>query len=26
MEGSHLFPFEKPDETADLVLELLGGH
>jgi pimeloyl-ACP methyl ester carboxylesterase len=23
MEGSHLFPFEKPDETADLVLELL---
>jgi pimeloyl-ACP methyl ester carboxylesterase len=24
MEGSHLFPFEKPDETADLVLELLA--
>jgi pimeloyl-ACP methyl ester carboxylesterase len=24
MEGSHLFPFEKPDETAALVLELLG--
>ena len=24
MEGSHLFPFEKPDETADVVLELLG--
>ena len=24
IEGSHLFPFEKPDETADLVLELLG--
>ena len=24
MEGSHLFPFEKPLETADLVLELLG--
>lgn len=23
MEGSHLYPFEKPDETADLVLELL---
>lgn len=25
MEGSHLFPFEEPDETADLVLELLRG-
>lgn len=25
MEGSHLFPFEKPLETADLVLELLSG-
>ena len=24
MEGSHLFPFEKPDETADLVLKLLS--
>ena len=24
MEGSHLFPFEKPDETAELVLELLS--
>jgi len=24
MEGSHLYPFEKPEETADLVLELLG--
>jgi pimeloyl-ACP methyl ester carboxylesterase len=24
MEGSHLFPFEKPDESAGLVLELLG--
>ena len=24
MEGSHLYPFEKPDETADLVLELLA--
>ncbi|RTL20234.1 MAG: alpha/beta hydrolase [Burkholderiales bacterium] len=24
MAGSHLFPFEKPDETAALVLELLG--
>lgn len=23
MAGSHLFPFEKPDETADLVLALL---
>lgn len=23
MEGGHLFPFEKPEETADLVLELL---
>ncbi len=23
MEGSHLYPFEKPDETADLVLALL---
>ncbi|WP_457356658.1 alpha/beta fold hydrolase [Roseateles sp. P5_D6] len=26
MEGSHLFPFEKPEETADLVLELLGPN
>ncbi|PZP29873.1 MAG: alpha/beta hydrolase [Roseateles depolymerans] len=24
MEGSHLYPFEKPDATADLVLELLA--
>ena len=24
MEGSHLFPFEKPDETAALVLDLLS--
>jgi pimeloyl-ACP methyl ester carboxylesterase len=24
MDGSHLFPFEKPEETAALVLELLG--
>jgi len=24
MEGSHLFPFEKPEQTADLVLDLLG--
>jgi pimeloyl-ACP methyl ester carboxylesterase len=24
MEGSHLYPFEKPEETADLVLDLLG--
>ncbi|RZL36661.1 MAG: alpha/beta hydrolase [Rubrivivax sp.] len=24
MEGSHLYPFEKPEETADLVLELLA--
>jgi pimeloyl-ACP methyl ester carboxylesterase len=24
MDGSHLFPFEKPEATADLVLELLG--
>lgn len=24
MQGSHLFPFERPDETADLVLELLA--
>jgi pimeloyl-ACP methyl ester carboxylesterase len=23
MDGSHLYPFEKPEETADLVLELL---
>ncbi|PTT76753.1 alpha/beta hydrolase [Pelomonas sp. HMWF004] len=23
MEGSHLYPFEKPEQTADLVLELL---
>lgn len=26
MEGSHLFPFEKPEETADLVLEMLGAN
>jgi pimeloyl-ACP methyl ester carboxylesterase len=25
IEGSHLFPFEKPDETAALVLRLLEG-
>lgn len=24
MEGTHLFPFEKPDETAALVLRMLG--
>ncbi|MFT7724320.1 MAG: alpha/beta hydrolase [Roseateles sp.] len=24
MEGSHLYPFEKPEQTADLVLELLA--
>lgn len=24
MEGSHLYPFEKPEDTADLVLELLA--
>ncbi|MCE4556024.1 alpha/beta fold hydrolase [Roseateles cellulosilyticus] len=24
MEGTHLFPFEKPDETAGMVLDLLG--
>lgn len=24
MEGSHLFPFEQPEATADLVLDLLG--
>lgn len=24
IDGSHLFPFEKPDETADLMLELLA--
>jgi pimeloyl-ACP methyl ester carboxylesterase len=24
MEGSHLYPFERPDETADLVLDLLS--
>lgn len=26
MAGSHLFPFEKPDETAGLVLELLEAR
>ncbi|MGQ3050621.1 MAG: alpha/beta fold hydrolase [Roseateles sp.] len=25
MEGGHLFPFEKPDETAELVLQLLSA-
>ena len=25
MDGSHLYPFEQPEATADLVLELLGS-
>lgn len=25
MEGSHLFPFERPDDTAALVLQMLGA-